>query len=133
MRIQLPPSILAVVLVPTAVAACGASSHALPPGGAGTYIRPSYGAESSTALTLHPDGRFTQTVAGFQPNGTRGVWSFSNGRITFAETTRIGPCGGERGTYRWSYAHKTLTLTRVSDPCGHRVADFQLGPWKKGS
>jgi hypothetical protein len=112
----------------------GASSHALPPGEVGTYLRPSKGAATSTALTLNADGRYTQTISGGPPNGIHGAWSFHNGRITYTETGGSNAaCTGVRGTYSWSYANKTLTLRVVSDSRGPRSQDFPGARWRQRS
>lgn len=100
--------------------------HTLPTGERGAYTRPASD-DLSTALTLHADGRYTQTAPGITIDG---VWSFRKGRITFTETGG-GDCTGQRGTYRWSYAHKRLTLTEVSDPCPPRSEDFPAAPWRQ--
>jgi len=111
-----------------ATPAAGTSSRTVPPGGLGTYIRAASG-DLSTALTLNADGRYTQTAAGGTIDGR---WSFRNGKITFTETGG-GDCTGQRGTYRWSFASKRLTLTVASDPCQPRTNDFPAAPWRRRS
>jgi hypothetical protein len=119
----------------------GASSHALLPGELGTYVRsiPAGGVVEyeSSVFTLNADGRYTETIAGFRPNGIRGVWSFRDGRITFTETGGSdASCVGQRGTYSWSYVNKTLTLSLVSDPCQLRGLGSDraiLPPWRQRS
>jgi hypothetical protein len=147
MRVTTP--MLAAVVISTAVAGCGgggsnsstkhsttpaagASSHALPAGELGTYVRAGKGPGTSTVLTLSADGRYAQTIFGSSRPGIHGVWSFRDGRIAFTETGGSdAACIRQRGTYRWSYASKRLTLGVVSDLCGPRSSDFPLAPWRQ--
>lgn len=107
------------------------ASHALPAGQLGTYVRPSSPSGTSTGLRLTTDGRYSQTVG--DGSVVNGLWSFSAGKITFNETgpAQVAVCIGQRGTYRWAYANRKLTLTVVSDPCTARKGDFQAAPWRQ--
>jgi hypothetical protein len=84
-------------------------------------------------LTLTTGGRYSQTVG--DGSVIHGQWSFSAGKITFNETgpQQVAVCIGQRGTYRWTYANKKLTLTVLSDPCTARKGDFQAAPWRQRS
>ena len=140
---------LATVVLSAALTACGggssgsstkqsttstvsAGSHVIPPGELGTYARPNTPEGTSRALTLSADGRYAQTIVGSAPNGIHGVWSLRNGRITFTETGGSdAACLGQQGTYSWSYANKTLSLTVVSDPCQPRRSDFPIAAFRQ--
>jgi DNA-binding SARP family transcriptional activator/ABC-type branched-subunit amino acid transport system substrate-binding protein len=108
----------------------GLTSHSLPPAELATYARPTGTPGLTVALTLNADGSYTQTLWNGPPNGIRGVWGFHHGTIAFTETGGSqSACTGQRGTYRWLYANKTLTLTLVNDPCTFRTQDFPTAPW----
>lgn len=114
--------------VPSTSAACPSTTtpSTPPPGGVGIYSRqtPPGIPGASSVLHLCADGTYALDV------GVTGRWVYSNGRITFMETSSTA-CAGIPGTYNWSLAGTRVSLTAVSDPCGIRRQDFPAASWAR--
>lgn len=127
--------ILAVAAIPLFIVGC-ASAGTPSPSLQGTWTTTLTKADSAIyngqwEITFASDGSFAASQAGVDV--AQGRYTLMQDQLVLTTESGIHRCpaGDETGTYKWSLAQDTLTLTSIQDECGDRALVLTLHPWSR--